>query len=76
MRKKVLMACVGKEVELLGLPGMKPFPVVADALVTPRWVHLFRKYSRITRDIEGLVCHHGGRLMVAVVLPPRSQASR
>ena len=47
---------------------MKPFPVVADSLVGARRVDLLRKYSRIPRYIESLVRHHGGRLMVAVVL--------
>jgi hypothetical protein len=68
MATPFLMAGVRKEVEFLGLPGVKTFTVIVDAHTPPRCVHLLRKYSRITRYIEGFGGHHGRRLVVAVVL--------
>src|SRR5882757_1361586 len=66
--KEILMACIGKVIELLGLPGMKALTVVIDAGISSRCGHLLRKDGWVSSHLERFGCYHSRCLMVAVVL--------
>ena len=62
------MRGVGKEIELLGLPGPQPFGEIADELVIKRRRKLLRVDGGVCGLIESFGSNDGRGLVVAMIL--------
>ena len=64
--EKIKIDRVRKVINLLGLPGTKPFDIVADVQPIARRLDLLGKGKRIRRQIESFGCEDSGGLMVVI----------